>query len=120
MAGNLLAEWSVAEFCSRDGRSAERLGDRDRARGYVACRALVRIAPGHPWPDKPRWAPDGRTLYFLSRHSRSYFNLWGLRFEPERGTPLASLSRSRLRLAQARISPDLTLSEMDVSARQRC
>ena len=27
----------------------------------------IRIAADHTWPDKPRWAPDGRTLYFLSR-----------------------------------------------------
>jgi hypothetical protein len=44
------------------------------------------IAQDHEWPDKPRWSPDGRTIYFLSRHRSSFFNLWGNRFDPERGT----------------------------------
>jgi hypothetical protein len=47
----------------------------------------TRIAAGHSWPDKPRWAPDGRTLYFLSRKSAGHFNLWGVRMDPARGTP---------------------------------
>ena len=38
-----------------------------------------RIAVNHVFPDKPRWAPDGRTLYFLSRHPGQFFNLWGVR-----------------------------------------
>jgi len=37
--------------------------------------------------DKPRWAPDGRTLYFLSNRG-GFFNVWGLRFDSEQGRPV--------------------------------
>ena len=30
----------------------------------------TRIAADHDWPDKPRWSPDGKTLYFLSEKTR--------------------------------------------------
>jgi Tol biopolymer transport system component len=36
------------------------------------------------WADKPRWSPDGKTLYFISNH-RTAFNVWGMRFDPRRG-----------------------------------
>lgn len=36
------------------------------------------------WDDKPRWSPDGKTLYFLSDRS-GLFNIWGLRFDPTKG-----------------------------------
>jgi Tol biopolymer transport system component len=54
------------------------------ASGAPAAR-WVRLAADHVWADKPRWAPDGRTLYFLSRHGGSFFNLWGVRFDAARG-----------------------------------
>ena len=34
--------------------------------------------------DKPRWAPDGRTLYFLTNRG-GFYNLAGIRFDPDRG-----------------------------------
>jgi DNA-binding winged helix-turn-helix (wHTH) protein/Tol biopolymer transport system component len=45
----------------------------------------TRILEDHVWPDKPRWSPDGRTLYFLSRGADGYFNLWGVPIDPARG-----------------------------------
>ncbi len=36
------------------------------------------------WDDKPRWSPDGRTLYFLSRRSGE-FEIWTLPFNPQAG-----------------------------------
>ena len=36
------------------------------------------------WHDKPRWAPDGRAIYFTSVR-RGFVNVWGRRFDPERG-----------------------------------
>ncbi len=78
----------------------------------------TRIAPGHLFADKPRWAPDGRTLYFLSRQATSYLNLWGIRFDPERGTPIGEpFALTTFGTPSLVISPDLTRSEMDVSAR---
>jgi hypothetical protein len=31
---------------------------------------------------------DGRTLYFISRRAGSNFNLWAVRFDPDRGIPV--------------------------------
>ncbi len=40
--------------------------------------------PGLSGVDKPRWAPDGRTLYFLWNRG-GFQNLAGIRFDPDRG-----------------------------------
>lgn len=45
------------------------------------------ITEGKFWDDKPRWAPDGRTIYFISNRT-GLFNLWGRRFDPVRGQPV--------------------------------
>jgi WD40-like Beta Propeller Repeat len=37
--------------------------------------------------DKPRWAPDGRALYFLSNHG-GFYNLAGIRFDPDTGATI--------------------------------
>jgi Tol biopolymer transport system component len=42
------------------------------------------LAPEHAWVAVPRWAPDGKTLYFLSTRSGST-DLWGVAFDPESG-----------------------------------
>jgi Tol biopolymer transport system component len=36
------------------------------------------------WDDKPRWAPDGRAIYYLSE-SKGFVNVWGTHFDPESG-----------------------------------
>ena len=43
------------------------------------------VTEGRSWDDKPRWAADGRRLYFLSRRDGD-FNVWSVAFDPERGT----------------------------------
>ena len=45
------------------------------------------ITDGHGFDDRPQWSPDGRMLYFLSTRTGS-FNLWGRRFDPDRGMPV--------------------------------
>jgi hypothetical protein len=78
-----------------------------------------RIAADHVWPDKPRWAPDGRTLYFLSRHSGAFLNLWGIRFDPERGRSVgAPFMITRFDSTRHMISPDIADTEMGISARR--
>jgi Tol biopolymer transport system component/DNA-binding winged helix-turn-helix (wHTH) protein len=39
------------------------------------------------WADKPRWSPDGRTIYFLWTQG-SFLNVWGIRFDPKTGKTL--------------------------------
>jgi Tol biopolymer transport system component/DNA-binding winged helix-turn-helix (wHTH) protein len=50
----------------------------------------TQVTEGVHWDDKPRWAPDGRTLYFVSAR-RGDFNLWGIRFDPTRGVPVGEV-----------------------------
>jgi hypothetical protein len=79
----------------------------------------TRIAPEHEWADKPRWAPDGRTLYFLSRHPTSFYNLWGIRFDPDRGKPRGEpFMVTRLDSPGLVISPLIGESEIGISARR--
>jgi hypothetical protein len=79
----------------------------------------TRVAADHRWPDKPRWAPEGRTLYFMSRSPRSYFNLWGVRFDPQRGVPIAEpFALSDFTSPRFMISPHIDRTEMSVSSRE--
>jgi Tol biopolymer transport system component len=41
----------------------------------------IRITDGKQWDDKPRWSPDGRTIYYLSER-RGFINVWGVHFDP--------------------------------------
>ena len=74
---------------SPDGRWVSFIAATDPARSAV----FVSPADGGPWiamtetddpyfEDKPRWSPDGRTLYFLSNRN-GFWNLWGHRFDPD-------------------------------------
>ncbi len=79
----------------------------------------TRIAPDHVFPDKPRWAPDGRTLYFLSRHPGLFFNLWGVRFDPEGGRPVgAPFMITRFESPGNMIDPDIAEIESGISAQR--
>jgi Tol biopolymer transport system component/DNA-binding winged helix-turn-helix (wHTH) protein len=49
----------------------------------------VRITEGKYWDDKARWAPDGRTLYFVSNRT-GFFNVWGVHFDPTLGKPVGA------------------------------
>jgi Tol biopolymer transport system component len=44
-----------------------------------------RLVADHREADKPRWSADGHLMYFLSRGSGEYFDLWALPFDPVRG-----------------------------------
>ena len=44
------------------------------------------ITDGEAYDDKPHWARDGRTLYFLSDR-QGFFNVWGRHIDPETGVP---------------------------------
>ena len=47
----------------------------------------TRITDSKHWDDKPRWSPDGRTIYFLSGPG-GFFNVWGIHFDPDAGKPV--------------------------------
>ncbi|MPY91232.1 MAG: hypothetical protein GEU99_25390 [Luteitalea sp.] len=77
---------------SPDERWVSFIAAPDRTQSTV----FVSPAEGGPWTaitedryfeDKPRWSPDGRTLYFLSNRT-GFFNVWGRRFDPQRGKPV--------------------------------
>jgi len=44
----------------------------------------VPVTDGKNWDDKPYWAPDGKTIYYLSSRG-GIFNVWGIHFDPTRG-----------------------------------
>jgi len=46
--------------------------------------AWTRITDGKNWDDKPRWSPDGKTIYFVSGRG-GFFNVWGIHFDPSEG-----------------------------------
>jgi Tol biopolymer transport system component len=46
----------------------------------------IRITDDKQWDDKPRWSPDGKTIYYLSER-RGFFNVWGVHFDPVKGKP---------------------------------
>ena len=53
----------------------------------VAGGPWTRISKGKPWDDKPRWSPDGKTIYYVSGKG-GFFNVWGIRFDPNKGKPV--------------------------------
>ena len=78
----------------------------------------VRVAAAFQRPDKPRWAPDGRTIFFVARHaSYSGHNVWGVRFDPARGIPgdepFRVTSFDSITLA---IDPRMSVTEVGVSS----
>jgi Tol biopolymer transport system component len=47
-----------------------------------------RISDPRLWADKPRWAPDGRAIYFLSNRGGPFFDVWGVRLDLMSGTTI--------------------------------
>jgi hypothetical protein len=79
-------------------------------------RKWISVAMPQAVVDKPRWAVDGKRLYFLVSEG-AYLNLWSVGFDPERGVLSGSPSPvGRYNLPSSRIGPGLS-TEFDVSRR---
>ena len=76
----------------------------------------TRITKGKPWDDKPRWSPDGKTIYYISDVG-GFFNLWGIHFDPSTGQPvgepfqLSAFKRPSLMIPQRINLASLSLSQ---------
>jgi WD40-like Beta Propeller Repeat len=47
----------------------------------------IPITDGNSWSDKPRWSPDGRSIYFASKRT-GLLNIWQIGFDPKTGHPV--------------------------------
>lgn len=47
----------------------------------------TRITKGQHFNDTARWAPDGKTIYFVSSRG-GFLNVWGVRFDSDQGGPI--------------------------------
>ena len=49
----------------------------------------IPVTDGKQWDDKPRWSPDGKTIYFVSGRN-GFNNVYGVRFDPAKGKAFGS------------------------------
>jgi Tol biopolymer transport system component len=67
--------------------------------------------------DKPRWAPDGRTVYFVSNAGGSFFNVWGVPFDEKSGTPVGRpFQLTHFERPTRMLSPRLSEADISVAA----
>ena len=75
----------------------------------------IPITDGQSFDDKPRWSPDGRTIYFISSQAGG-LNVWGRRFDPAAGTPVGDSFRVTSFSGHDRILPsDISRIEFGVT-----
>ena len=43
-----------------------------------------KVTEGKGWADKPRWSPDGKTIFFVASRN-GFFGVWGIRFDEVKG-----------------------------------
>lgn len=49
--------------------------------------APIRVTEEGLWADKPRWSPDGSSIYFIYNRDSYFLNIWSIRFDPFQGKP---------------------------------
>lgn len=75
----------------------------------------IQITEGRYWDDKPRWSPDGKSIYFISSRD-GVFNVWVVAFDAERGRVEGDPIRVTAFNGPRRLMlPHLILGEMAVS-----
>jgi Tol biopolymer transport system component len=73
------------------------------------------VAPAMPNTDKPRWSPDGRVLYFMTRGGTGFYNLNGIHFDPARGVTVGEpFQVTHFDSPSLAISPFMNRSELGV------
>jgi Tol biopolymer transport system component len=76
------------------------------------------VSEGTFWDDKPRWSPDGKTVYFVSNRS-GFLNVWGRRFDPATGKPSGDPFRvTNLENPSERVSSPVTTMELAIAPNQ--
>ena len=68
------------------------------------------------WADKPRWAPDGKAIYFISNRESAFFDVWGIEFDPVKGVAVGDEYRATRYDDPGRIITGTGGSELGVSA----
>jgi Tol biopolymer transport system component len=68
------------------------------------------------WADKPRWAPDGKAIYFISNRESAFFDVWGIDFDPVKGVAVGNEYRATQYNDPGRIITGTGGSELGVSA----
>jgi Tol biopolymer transport system component len=87
------------------------------ARPGAPASEWIRIAPNHLAVDKPRWSPNGRLLYFVSTEGSPYFNLWAVKFDPDRGMVVGDPFRiTRFDSPDLKISSGQATMEIGIAA----
>ena len=67
-------------------------------------------------PTSRRWAPDGRTLYFLTSRG-GFYNLGGIRFDPDRGVAMGQpFDVTHFVSPSLIVSTSMTSSEIGIAA----
>jgi Tol biopolymer transport system component/DNA-binding winged helix-turn-helix (wHTH) protein len=75
----------------------------------------TRLAEGQHWDDKPRWSPDGKTIYFVSDRG-GFFNVWGIHFDAAKGKPVGEPFRVTAFESPALMLPsEITKVELSVT-----
>ena len=71
------------------------------------------------WADKPRWSPDGRTIYFVYNGDSYFLNIWGVRFDPEQGKAIGQPFRvTSFSSPNKMVSTQLSYAEISLSKNQ--